>query len=227
MKQLFTLLFAFILTGCTITKRHFNSGFHIEWKKSTEAIKKEAFHTEEIDLRTELSEVRSNASDNKESAPKSLISKDTVKNKKINSPADHLLKTQEHRDVAEMDWKPSVKETKPDKQLLDDGITTTNQERKVEKLTWFALGGIALGVFLALTSFLVATPEIIWGVLTGLAILVIIFSFISVIRIRRNPEIYKAKGLSWTLFGLSIAPIGGALVMLVYLILLLTNNADL
>ena len=51
MKQLFTLLSTSLLVGCTITKRQFNSGYHIEWKKSYSKEKNDLDRQNLIDLK--------------------------------------------------------------------------------------------------------------------------------------------------------------------------------
>lgn len=106
-----------------------------------------------------------------------------------------------------------------------DEVPVDEPERRVEPFTWAALSGILLGFFLCLISFLLTSPEIILGVVTGIGILVVVFSIVSVVRIIKHPERYKGKGLTWTLFGLSTVGIGAALFMIVYAILFATGNA--
>jgi hypothetical protein len=222
MKQLFTLLSIFILVGCTITKRQFNSGYHIEWKKS--------YSKEKNDLdRQNLTDLKYDHSNNLEIQSESMISLIDSVNlspQKNESIADELVipetssKEMEETEPVEFQNPPIQEQRVPEiqNQVVDE------VERKVEPFTWAALGSIFLGLLLLLTIGFTATTL---GILTGIGLLACIFSIVSFIRILRKPTIYKAKGLTWTLFFLSMAGIGAALLILVYFILIATNNIDL
>jgi hypothetical protein len=222
MKQLFTLLSIFILVGCTITKRQFNSGYHIEWKKS--------YSKEKNDLdRQNLTDLKYDHSNNLEIQSESMISLIDSVNlspQKNESIADELVipetssKEMEETEPVEFQNPPIQEKRVPEiqNQVVDE------VERKVEPFTWAALGSIFLGLLLLLTIGFTATTL---GILTGIGLLACIFSIVSFIRILRKPTIYKAKGLTWTLFFLSMAGIGAALLILVYFILIATNNIDL
>lgn len=220
MRLLFILSILF-LTGCTITKRHFGPGYHVEWKKHYSGTEKKTEKQEN------WKEEYVRASDPSNAISGSEILKDSIQFAEANS-SDIPLDTDEQKTTnSEVQLKIKMNQSLiSTKHISDDDVPIDQPKRKVEPLTWVALGGILFGIFLSLLSFLVTAPEIIWGVLFGLCILVMVCTIVSVIRVIKHPEKYKGKGLTWTLFGLTLVGILAILFMIVYLILLLTHNAD-
>ncbi|WP_294673111.1 hypothetical protein [uncultured Fluviicola sp.] len=218
MKRLFTVLPLLLLAGCTITKRHFGTGYHVEWKKSYSKTEHEAYQLNVTDSGRESSVMP----DENEEIPK-VISTDTMHRAELISPDLLEISIEEPTGFSETPVQSEIKPVIESDQILGDEDAIDEPKRKVEPFTWAALGALFLGLLLLLTiSF-----DMVLGVLTGLGILLIIFSIISLIRIVRHPELYKAKGLTWTLFWLSMAGISGGLVILIFYLLLITNNVDL
>jgi hypothetical protein len=217
MKRLLTLLSILLLVGCTITKRHFGPGYHVEWKKSYSKTEHEVLQLNVTDSGREPSVMP----ENKE-IPK-VISTDTIHLVELISPEPLEILIEEPTGFSETPVQSEIKPVIESDQISDDEVPVDEPKRKVEPFTWAALGCIFLGLLLLLTiSF-----DLALGVLTGLGILMIIFSIISLIRIVKHPELYRAKGLTWTLFWLSMAGISGILVVLIFYLLLITNNVDL
>jgi hypothetical protein len=221
MKKLFTLLTLLLLVGCTITKRHFGPGYYVEWKKS---YSKSEY---KIDQLNKTDSDPSIIPDENEVIPEEIIPADSITINELISSDNSEFPIEEQTGVSETPVEFRNKLVIRSDHILNDEEPLEQPERKVEPFTWLALGGILLGIFLALISFLVTTPEIVLGIVTGVGILVIIFSITSVVRIHRDPSKYKGKGLTWTLFGLSTAGIGVALFLLIAFILYATKSADL
>lgn len=218
MKRLFTVLSLLLLAGCTITKRHFGPGYHVEWKKSYSKTEHEVHELNVADSGKEPSVMP----DENEEIPK-VISTDTMHRVELISPDQLEILIEEPTDLSKAPVQSKIKPVIESDQISDDEVPVDEPKRKVEPFTWAALGCIFLGLLLLLTiSF-----DLALGVLTGLGILMIIFSIISLIRIVKHPELYRAKGLTWTLFWLSMAGISGILVVLIFYLLLITNNVDL
>lgn len=218
MRLLFILLPLLLLVGCTVTKRHFGPGYHIEWKKSYSKTEHEAHQLNVTYLRRESSVI----SDENKEIPE-VISTDTIHRVELISPHQLEISIEEPTGFSETPVQSEIKAVIESDQILDEEVPIDGPKRKVEPFTWAALGALFLGLLLLLTiSF-----DLALGVLTGLGILMIIFSIISLIRIVRHPELYKGKGLTWTLFWLSMAGIGGILVILIFYLLVVTNNVDL
>lgn len=220
MKRLFILSSITLLAGCTITKRQFNSGYHVEWK----------FHSKEKTetAKLNLTELKDSPSNDPEIQLNSILS--SVDSTNLIPPKNEGLVV----DEIALDEIPSgeiqelveVQNLQIQEKPVQDGQDEVVEEekRKVDPFTWVALGGILLGLLLLLT---IGFGGITSAILIGFGILVIIFSIISIIRILKHPERYKAKGLTWVLFGLSTAGIGLALFILIWYLLVTTHNIDL
>lgn len=198
MKLLFSLLFLLFLIGCTITKRHFGPGYHVEWKKSFFKEEKETDMLNVIGTKSELSA----APNNYEAIPENILV-DSIRSSEI--PVDTIEKETSVPET-QTNLKSHIDRYKDD--ILDDEIPIEPEERKVEPFTWAALGCLILGGIMALLSLVVSIPEITMVFTLACVVTFIIFSMVSVVHIHRNPGAYKAKGLSWALFGLSTAVIG-------------------
>ncbi len=220
MRLLFILLPLLFLVGCTITKRHFGPGYHVEWKKSVSKIENEADQLDVTDSRKESSMIP----DENEVIPE-MISTDTTHCAELISSDQLEISIEEPTGFSETPVQSEIKPVIESDQISDDEVPVDEPKRRVEPFTWAALGGIVVGFFLVLISFLANSPEMILSIALFIGIGVIVSSIISVIHIHRNPERYKGKGLSWILFGLSTVGIGAALFMIIYAILFATGNA--
>lgn len=218
MKILFTVSIL-LLMGCTITKRHFGPGYHVEWKKSVSKTENEVNRLNITESEREPLMIP----DEKEVILKEMISTDTMHRAEVISPDQLEISIEEPTDFSETPTQSEIKPLIESNQISDEEVPVDEPKRRVEPFTWAALGCILLGLLLLLTI----EFDLALGVLIGLGILMIIFSIISLIRIRRHPELYKAKGLTWTFFWLSMAGISGGLVILIFYLLVITNNVDL
>jgi hypothetical protein len=224
MKQLFILSSLFLLVGCTVTKRNFNSGYHVEWKRPLQSTKERGVENKDIGLKNDLSEVRSVIPDAKQPVSENEIPAESVQISEVTEIENPEAQIEEQKDISGTQQELKTNSVINPDSVSDDEVPIDQPKRKVDPFTWVALGGIFLGLLLLLT---IGFTDITLAVLTGIGLLVIIFSIISIIRILKHPERYKAKGLTWTLFGLSTAGIGLALFILIWYLLLITNNIDL
>lgn len=219
MKILFTVSIL-LLMGCTITKRHFGPGYHVEWKKSVSKTKNEVDRLNITDSERESSMIP----DENKMILKEMISTDTMHHTEAISPDQLEVSIEEPADFSETPVQSEIKPLIESDQISDEEVPVDEPKRRVEPFTWVALAGIIVGFLLVLVSFLASSPEMILSIALFIGIGVIVSSIISVVRIHRNPDSYKGKGLSWTLFGLSTVGIGAVLFAIVYAILLLTGS---
>ena len=221
MKTLFTLLPLLCLAACTVTKRHFAPGYQVEWKKSHAKTEHEPDQLNISDAKQEHSIV----SDEKKELPGMIILPDSVTVNEALSKENLEISIKDQTIVSETQVEESNISIQSEP-VSNDEEPIEEPKRRVEPFTWPALGGLLLGLLLVLISFLATSPELILSIAMFIGIGVIVCSIISVAHIRKNPERYKGKGLSWTLFGLSTVGIGAVLFVIVYSILLLAGKVD-
>ncbi|WP_300664681.1 hypothetical protein [Fluviicola sp.] len=229
MKLLFTLLSFCVLFACTITKRHFGAGYHVEWKRNHQTEEKKSNLNNKILLENNFlpdEELRTSkvcAAENEEKQDSVIV--------KASKPFEGRVITQKEKvfgpNIIQSDKRKALKESADNEKITEDQLAIEEKPRKVEKFTWVALSFLALGVSLLMVLSLIgffSGPLVIAIMVLGL--FVTIFSIVSVVRIRKNPDRYKAKWLTWILFGLSTVGIGALLFMVVYYLLFITNNVD-
>lgn len=217
MKQLFTLLSILLLVGCTITKRQFNSGYHVEWKKSHSTKKNET-------AKLNLNELKDDPSNEPEVQLNSFIvfavdSMDLIPSKNEELVVDQLaLKETSPKEIEESEpvavQNPQIQEKRVE-QVQDEVVDEV--ERKTEPLTWVSLIlffgiGIAAGLIAIYSSFFYLGAGIF---LAGLAIILFICALISFIRIHRHPERYKNKWLTKLVFLITILSLVAAGICLI------------
>lgn len=207
MKLLFILVSIPLLVGCTITKRHFGPGYHVEWRKPVDKQKAptkslDAFYSEQNDLKEESAEeTLYYSSDLDFKMPRDSNFRVVIESEKLvdlkltkNRNSLDLLKTKGERQD----------QSAQREDLSDEEITINTQ--KTEPLTWISLIllfliGTSLGMIGISGSILFVGA----GVLTTcLAIAMFVCSLISLIRIKREPNRYKNKGLTRFVFSLSV-----------------------
>lgn len=228
MKLLFTLLSFCMLFACTITKRHFGAGYHIEWKRNHSTEKKMSHPNNDILSENEFlsdEELSKESSAERKEAWDSIvpdISKES--NDEVIVQGEKTFETS----TIQLNKQKQLKELIDREKVIEDRITIEEEPRKVEKFTWVTLTFLALGASLLMVLSLIGFYSNPFGiVLIILGSLAMAFSIVSVVRIRKKPDRYKAKWLTWMLLGLSTIGIGALLFMIIYYLLLITNNVDL
>lgn len=199
-----TCAFVFtLLTNCTIEKRVFQKGYHIEWKKksSNESARSE---TTKLTSASDATDIHSEKQLPKETAGNQVLSKDSVISDKkeseakpviaitntTNEPAVSARKTDSSDPVTITTESPTEQaETAPPADQDDD-----DQPESTRK-TFEPVGIVSFGLyFVAVILGLLAIPAlnaIPFLVFSGvLLILSLIFGIISVVRSRRNRDLY-------------------------------------
>jgi len=216
MKRLFILWSILVLVGCTITKRQFNSGYHIEWKKFHS---KEKTESEKLNL-TELKDDSSNEPEIElNSILSSMDSIGLIPPENEELALDELaLNETPSAEIEESEpievQNPQIQEKRVE-QGQDEVVDEV--ERKTEPLTWVSLIlffgiGIAAGLIAMYSSFFYLGAGIF---LAGLAIILFICAFISFIRIHRHPERYKNKWFTKLMFFITILSLVAAGICLI------------
>ncbi len=211
MKRLFTVLSILLLVGCTITKRHFGPGYHVEWKKSFSKTGNEADQSDVIDLRKESSMMQ----DESAVIPKEMISTDTMHRVELISPDQLESSIEKPTNLSQTPVQPEIKPVIESDQISDDEVPVDEPKRRVELFTWISLGGLALAIIFIIMIFTISM-EFLFFFAAVHYFTFAISSMISVAQIRKNPSKYKGKGLTWTLFGLSLATIVATIAFMIY-----------
>ncbi|HRP52143.1 MAG TPA: hypothetical protein PLI97_01390, partial [Fluviicola sp.] len=221
---------------CTVTKRHYSKGFYVEWQRKHHAKSKVTQSYEDTTSRQLASVsnemlVESNNFNTKNNISKPLFEESSaltfspdelkVDNSRGHTPFKQKL----------VDTKPSLgtfnhvkKEYSP--QHVGESETPT-ETPKVELFTWLALGSFSTYLLLGIIGLFLLYPIVLSYLVIALLIAFMVFSFISAMRVLKNPKKYKAKGLTWTFFGITLAILVLMLIGLVGFILLLTGNYSL
>jgi hypothetical protein len=195
----------FIFDSCTVTKRHFGGGYHVEWKKKWNDEKDQSVAKKQDQASDTL---YVHATTVPQPSPYKMERLDEKDGRSV--VTDHTgLKEQEsvdkpaaQNDEFSRDEIISSDETYPDEvktaSSTDDQPSVSEPKKKVEPLTWvafaFLIAGIGFG-FLPMALFSsFALPLILFFLLFLIAF---INAVSSAIRISKNPEKYKAKAFTW------------------------------
>jgi hypothetical protein len=207
MKLLIKVSLILFLTSCTITKRHFGPGYHIEWKSSVSSQKSNS-ETGSIDSNSGLKV----DAESVESGEESLLDLKVFENNtaeaeklaepNLNKPALTTPINCKQDKLPEAEEPIMVYEKNLVTPNQDDPEDDTTVPKKMEKSTWFSLLfffliGIMTAIF-SMSGFLLTVGAT--AILFGLALGMFITSLIAVIRILRNPDRYKNRVLSFTVF---------------------------
>ena len=211
MKRLFTVLSILLLVGCTITKRHFGPGYHVEWKKSVSKTGNEIDHLDVTDTRKELSVV----SEENEVISEEVIPADSLNNNESIYPDNSEILIEEPTKIFEVSVKWENEPFVEYNHISNDEDAVDEPKRKVELFTWISLGGLVLAIIFIIMIFTISM-EFLFFFAAVHYFTFAISSMISVAQIRKNPSKYKGKGLTWTLFGLSLATIVATIAFMIY-----------
>ena len=193
MKNLILLLsiglFSFLFFSCTITKRHYRSGYHIEWKKrkqaatpssdesSTDSIKSKSIITESS---SSIEQVSTNQT------PETIA----VENKELPS-TQQQIKTTEDKPIAISD-----EQNEPNQQIVidDEEVENSTPKPRMHPLTW-AIWAMWIGAIICMFC-VTFYAEALIGIVIGFTF-AMIFSFIILAAFKKHPEKYRLKNLSY------------------------------
>lgn len=217
MKLLITLSLLIFLASCTITKRHFGRGYHIEWKSSASSGKSDSKIQDADSTSNFRVETRTVESEKEEDFDLKLSLNNGIKELALveQSSAGDLESAQD--EVTDPQVSANVLEEKPVSQNGNDPADETIDSKKMEKNTWFSLLfffliGIMTAIF-SISGFLLTVGA--GAILFGLAIGMFVTSLIAIIRILRNPDRYKNRVLSFTVFFFSCTFLAVSLILFV------------
>jgi hypothetical protein len=208
------------IAGCTVTKRHFGSGYHVEWKKShqfeknSERKQNKESQIQESLARTEITQKRVDAVQemqiNEDSSEKSNVTKSDLI-EKFQFEKQHFRPSK----INDSDYNVEIENKKIatrnslsiEKKQPEDVIDTT---RKTDVLTWVSLSLFLATLIYGTYFWLSYVYGILYltflgysGILFGLAVVFFVISLISAIRVTKYPEKYKNKALTIVLFAFS------------------------
>jgi hypothetical protein len=169
MKILFFLISLAIITSCTIEKRLYNKGYHIEWYK-----KHKLKGTDKTNVATVTKHIH--LVEKTESQP--LL----TDNLKVEDEVLDFATISNVGEILTYD-NPKLKEPQP---LVERNAVTVISEKKIQDTLQETVQPKRDG--LAITSLILG--------LIGLSVLAIIFGLIQLNRIKKNPDVYTGKGMA-------------------------------
>lgn len=213
---LWTLAAGILLCSCTITKRHFGNGYHIEWKRK---------YQESVPEPDAFKEISRQNDEEIDSVPQ------------IREPEKSAeVQVQEIEPVPEETNSPSIRQTDevvfreksvPSEIKAAPVAPAENPERTdnweeedqtIHPLTWALISVLALGA----VSFglIIANIFFVFGVI-GFAFIGMILGIVALISLKRHPEKYRKKGLT-RFFAIFLIVAGGVVTLFTALFLVLS-----
>lgn len=216
------LLLIAILGSCTITKRHFGSGYHIEWKQHFSEKK------ESDDQRELTSQIEPNNSVNflliEHQIEPFIPKSDSIGDRTLKpSPKEETsTKNLTLRKSSSLSFKPIQilkKEITAKKQLVNE--PKKQQKPPVDTLTWVALGFF---ITLIVAGFILLFSNLLFdflyiAILAMFAIAGLIISGISLKNVTSYPDDYSGKGLTIAIFVLNAIICFGLIIWAFYLLI--------
>ena len=214
----------FILDSCTITKRHFGGGYHVEWKKKWNeedgaVAKKNNLESDTLYAQTtpvSKSDSEKPSSKEKVGQAASEVSVTPEKNEPLSQTSTEISA----QDAPISSDQPAVNET-TDQTRVETGAPSEGQSTymkkkpRVEPLTWVAMGFLTAAIALALMPATLISVSL-FSILFALLLLIAFINAVSsAIRVKRFPENYKAKGLTWLVLVLCSIGFAYALIQLI------------
>jgi hypothetical protein len=179
-----------VFCSCTITKRHFGNGYHIEWNRKITASDSE----KEV---TKLQSVeRHNQVENSLDTGTLVLSQ--VNEAQYEIKTDNVQVQQTSEKVFQREATTQSTETETFKKPLESGQEKMENEQTpkpiMHPLTWAIWGAWSTGiVFIFFVTFY---PEALIGVVVFF-FLAMIFAFFIIGSLRKNPNKYRLKKLSY------------------------------
>lgn len=182
-------LLSFLFFSCTITKRHYRSGYHIEWKKrkQTATPSSDESTTDSIKSKTIIAE--SSSSIEQVSSDKTPEA-GAIENKE--SPSTQLkIKTTEDKPITISDEQNDLNQ-----QIVidDEEVENSTSKPRMHPLTW-AIWVLWIGAIICMFC-VTFYAEFLIGIVIGFTFSMI-FSFIILAAFKKHPEKYRLKNLSY------------------------------
>jgi hypothetical protein len=182
-------LLSLLFNSCTITKRHYRSGYHIEWKKRKQAatLSREESSADSIKSKTIIAKSRfSNEEVSSDQTPETK----TVENKELPS-IQPQIKTIEDKPIAISDeQKVPIQQIEID----DEEVENSTSKPRMHPLTW-AIWAMWIGAIICMFC-VTFYAEALIGIVIGFTF-AMIFSFTILAAFKKHPEKYRLKNLSY------------------------------
>lgn len=207
MKHLIVTLFIFLvgtgLFSCTITKRHFGNGYHIEWRKKPSSSEFEISTDHEIDSKRESLSSEIIPEDEVQTIQREIEVVKPLVDKNSENIERHTPKTNSYPEEKEFK-KEHLDSPERDDELYEEA------EQKVYPLTWFMMG---IPVLIILSYVLVMQSIYLIG---GAGIVIfgfigLILGIVSLVTVKKHPEKYKRTKLT-KIFSMICIISGGIIV---------------
>ena len=204
-KHLFFFIFATVVSSCTITKRHFGNGYHVEWnrKVKTGTGWEENPKMAETESKTGFAAIIAEPDFD---VPKQLITEvpDVLKEEPIDyyNTFDESVQSEEQTDMDKKNETPEIKITKKEENAEEP-------KRGMHPLMWGIWGMWSIAI--ACMFFVTFYAEFLIGVALGFFI-AMIFAVIVIHGLRKHREKYRFKGLSYA-FAIPAIIFGGIAIL--------------
>lgn len=189
-KRLFFFIFTTVVCSCTITKRHFGNGYHVEWNRKikTGTGWEENPKMEESESKTGFAAI---IAEPDSGVPKQLIMEvpDVLKEELIDdhNTFDESVQSEEQTDMDKKIETPEIKITKKEENAEEP-------KRGMHPLMWGIWGMWSIAI--ACMFFVTFYAEALIGVALGFFI-ALIFALVVLRSLRKNPVKQPFKGLSY------------------------------
>ncbi len=200
-KRLFFFIFATVVCSCTITKRHFGNGYHVEWNRKIKA-GTDPEENSKIDRVSPTASAVAQASEN-EAALKSMDERDSIREDK-DAIHDQLSDVSVNESTEEPEIKlvkqPQVwsgMEIREDREINGSKRENEPEEearQRMHPLMWGIWGMWSIAI--ACMFFVTFYAEFLIGVALGFFI-ALIFALIVLKSMRKHPVRQPFKGLSY------------------------------
>jgi hypothetical protein len=209
-----------LLTDCTIEKRIFQKGYHIEWKKKASSGRT----SEEVSMLQNVSDDHSEKQKQEEKPTVeeyAALNSTAPENTEIGTISFYTeTPPTDQPKVSEPGMKlsgsvPESQTKKPDLAAQkDEDVQSQLTPRKFEPVGIASFVFYFLGLGLGLCAIVATNPVAVLGFTALLLLLALILGIVSVVRFRRNRELYE-----WNLFGyFGLIASAGTLVLGIFIL---------
>lgn len=214
--------FLLLVNSCTITKRHFGNGYHVEWKKHWDKTDESAA-SDELE-KTDTLYAQGTISEMIREESLSVNEIESVIENKV--PAKTTVSGTEEQTQNESGDKLISKE-----ELIREEVNTISQstdypddyetKKRVEPLTWvaFSLFLLALAMFLIPLSFAAANASVLGLIFSLLILIAAVTALISWLHIKKDPSAYKGKTFTGIVLFFCSAGVGLAILTIIHFLI--------
>lgn len=189
-KHLFFFIFATVVCSCTITKRHFGNGYHVEWNRK---VKTGTGWEENSKIESPENQVALKSIDERDSVP---VDKVAIHDQPIAVSDIESTEVSEIHPVKQPQvWSGTmIKKNRESKESKRENEPEEEPTQRMHPLMWGIWGMWSIAI--ACMFFVTFYAEFLIGVALGFLV-AMIFAFIVINALRTHPGKYRFKGLSY------------------------------